>query len=153
MCSSDLRVIGEKRFLGLFTSAAYNRNPRDIPMLRDKVTTVLAHSPFPEGSHNGKALQNILETYPRDELFQTDAEELYQISHGILHLEERQRIRLFLRRDDYARFFSCLIYVPRERYNTELRRRMQAVLLKSLGGTSAEFTVQLSEAEIGRAHV
>jgi len=146
------RVIGEKRFLGLFTSAAYNRNPRDIPMLRDKVTTVLAHSPFPEGSHNGKALQNILETYPRDELFQTDAEELYQISHGILHLEERQRIRLFLRRDDYARFFSCLIYVPRERYNTELRRRMQAVLLKSLGGTSAEFTVQLSEAVMARIH-
>ena len=146
------RVIGEKRFLGLFTSAAYNRNPRDIPMLRDKVATVLARSPFPEGSHNGKALQNILETYPRDELFQTDADELYQISHGILHLEERQRIRLFLRRDDYARFFSCLIYVPRERYNTELRRRMQAVLLKALNGTSAEFTVQLSEAVMARIH-
>ena len=146
------RVIGERRFLGLFTSAAYNRNPRDIPMLRDKVATVMARSPFPEGSHNGKALQNILETYPRSELFQIDAEELYQISHGILHLEERQRIRLFLRRDDYARFFSCLIYVPRERYDTELRQRMEAVLLKSLNGTSAEFNVQLSEAVMARIH-
>ena len=146
------RVVGERRFLGLFTSAAYNRNPRDIPMLRDKVATVLARSPFPESSHNGKALQNILESYPRDELFQIDADELYQISHGILHLEERQRIRLFLRRDDYARFFSCLIYVPRERYNTELRRRMEAVLLKSLNGTSAEYTVQLSEAVMARIH-
>ena len=146
------RVVGEQRFLGLFTSAAYNRNPRDIPMLRHKVEATLARSPFPEGSHNGKALQNILETYPRDELFQTDSDELYNISHGILHLEERQRIRLFLRRDDYARFFSCLIYVPRERYNTVLRRRMQAVLLKSLNGTSAEFTVQLSEAVMARIH-
>ena len=146
------KVVGERRFLGLFTSAAYHRNPRSIPMLRNKVETVLSRSPFPEGSHNGKALQNILETYPRDELFQTDAEDLYQICHGILHLEERQRIRLFLRRDDYARFYSCLIYVPRERYNTELRRRMQAVLLKSLNGTSAEFTVQLSEAVMARIH-
>lgn len=146
------RVIGERRFLGLFTSAAYNRNLRDIPMLRDKVRSIMARSPFPEGSHNGKALENILETYPRDELFQIDADDLYRISHGILHLEERQRIRLFMRRDDYARFFSCLIYVPRERYNNDLRQRMQTLLMNALNGTTAEFTVQLSEAVMARIH-
>ena len=146
------KVTGEHRFLGLFTSAAYNHNPCDIPMLRNKVARIIERSPFGAGSHNGKALLNILETYPRDELFQTDADELYDISHGILHLEERQRIRLFMRRDDYARFFSCLVYVPRERYNTDLRMRMQAVLLKSLGGASAEFTAQVSEAVMARLH-
>ena len=145
-------VTGERRFIGLFTSAAYNRNPRDIPMLRNKVARVIEQSPFPQGSHNGKALLNILETYPRDELFQIGADDLYEFSHGILHLEERQRIRLFMRRDDYARFFSCLIYVRRERYNTDLRKRMEEVLLKSLNGASAEFTVQLSEAVMARLH-
>ena len=145
-------VTGEHRFLGLFTSAAYNRNPHDIPTLRDKVAKVIERSPFAAGSHNGKALLNILETYPRDELFQISTDDLYDISHGILHLEERQRIRLFMRRDDYARFFSCLVYVPRERYNTELRKRMQEVLLNALGGTSAEYTAQLSEAVMARLH-
>ena len=146
------KVTGEHRFLGLFTSAAYNRNPHDIPMLRNKVAKIIERSPFSAGSHNGKALMNILETYPRDELFQTDSDDLFDISHGILGLEERQRIRLFMRRDDYARFFSCLVYVPRERYNTDLRKRMQAVLLKSLSGSSVEFTAQVSEAVMARLH-
>ena len=145
-------VTGQHRILGLFTSTAYNRNPRDIPLLRHKVNKVLARSPFPNNSHNGKALLNILETYPRDELFQIRERELYDVAHGILHLEERQRIRLFIRRDDYARFFSCLIYVPRERYNTVLRERMKAVLLRSLKGASAEFTAQVSEAVMARLH-
>ncbi|MCH7930097.1 MAG: NAD-glutamate dehydrogenase, partial [Proteobacteria bacterium] len=145
-------VTGERRFIGLFTSAAYNRSPRDIPMLRDKVRKVIERSPFPPASHNGKALLNILETYPRDELFQTGTDELYDICRGILHLEERQRIRLFMRRDDYARFYSCLIYVPRERYNTALRKRMEGILRKMLDGTSSEFTVQISEAVMARLH-
>ncbi|MCH7930888.1 MAG: NAD-glutamate dehydrogenase [Proteobacteria bacterium] len=145
-------VTGERRFIGLFTSAAYNLTPRDIPMLRDKVAKVLERSPFPPASHNGKALLNILETYPRDELFQTGTDELYDICHGILHLEERQRIRLFMRRDNYARFYSCLIYVPRERFNTTLRLRMEDILLKALNGASSEFTVQLTEAVMARLH-
>ena len=146
------KVTGERRFVGLFTSAAYNRNPRDIPMLRDKVAKVIERSPFPQGSHNGKALLNFLETYPRDELFQTGTDDLYEFCHGILHLEERQRIRLFMRRDDYARFFSCLIYVKRDRYDSDLRRKMQDELLKALNGASAEYTTQLSEAVMARLH-
>ncbi len=143
---------GERRFTGLFTSAAYNRSPREIPLLRRKLSEVLARSSFAPSSHNRKALLNILETYPRDELFQIDNDELFEISHGILHLEERQRIRLFVRRDSYARFFSCLVYVPRERYNTALRQRMQEILIKALNGSGAEYTAQVSEAVMARLH-
>ncbi|MGH6720450.1 MAG: NAD-glutamate dehydrogenase, partial [Alphaproteobacteria bacterium] len=95
-------VVGEHRFLGLLTSAAYNRNPREIPQLRRKVARVIERAGFPPGSHSAKALQNILETYPRDELFQIDDATLLDTVLGILHLEERQRIRLFVRRDTYA---------------------------------------------------
>ena len=145
-------VAGEWRFIGLFTSAAYNRNPRQIPLLRHKVAQVVARSPFPASSHNGKALQNILETFPRDELFQTGVDDLFEISHGILHLEERQRIRLFIRRDDYARFYSCIVFIPREHYNTALRRRIEEILKSALNGHSVEFTAQVSEAVMARLH-
>ena len=146
------RVVGERRFIGLFTSAAYNRNAAEIPLLRRKVAQAMARSHFPPGSHNAKALLNILETYPRDELFQIGIDDLLEFAHGILHLEERQRIRLFVRRDDYARFFSCLVYVPRERYNTGLREHMASILVEALGGASVEFTAQVSEAVMARLH-
>ena len=106
-------VIGERRFLGLYTTAAYKASPLEIPMLRAKVQRVLARAGFPRGSHDAKALTDILESYPRDALFQTGSDELFEIAIGILGLGERQRVRLFVRRDDYGRFVSCLIYVPR----------------------------------------
>jgi len=148
----DGEVIGEARFLGLLTSAAYNRDLSEIPLLRHRVAKVLERSHFPPNSHNRKALVNILHTYPRDELFQISDDELFEFAHGILHLEERQRIRLFIRRDSYARFYSCLIYVPRERYNTALRERIQAILMEALNGTSVEFSAQVSEAVMARLH-
>jgi glutamate dehydrogenase len=144
------KVVGEHRFLGLFTSVAYNRNPRDIPLLRRKVARIIQRAAFPRSSHAGKALANILETYPRDELFQTPDEELYDILQEILHLQERQKIRLFLRRDTFARFVSCLIYVPRDRYNTMLRTRFQEILLQALNGTEVEYQAQLSESVLAR---
>jgi glutamate dehydrogenase len=144
------KVVGEHRFLGLFTSVAYNRNPRDIPLLRRKVAHMTRRAAFPRSSHAGKALANILETYPRDELFQTPDEELYDILQEILHLQERQKIRLFLRRDTFARFVSCLIYVPRDRYNTMLRTRFQEILLEALNGTEVEYQAQLSESVLAR---
>ena len=128
------KVIGEHRFLGLFTSAAYNRNPRSIPLLRHKVRRLIERADLAPSSHGGKAFINILETYPRDELFQTDEDHLFDTVMETLHLQERQRIRLFARRDTFARFVSCLVYVPRERYNTELRRRFQDILEEELGG-------------------
>ncbi|HET6521221.1 MAG TPA: NAD-glutamate dehydrogenase domain-containing protein, partial [Geminicoccaceae bacterium] len=143
-------VIGEHRFLGLFTSAAYNRNPRDIPVLRRKVARIVAQAGLPPNSHDLKALLNILETYPRDELFQTPDEELFPIVMGILQLQERQRIRLFMRRDVYGRFVTCHVFVPRERYNTQLRTRMQRILQDALGGTEVEYQAQLSESVLAR---
>jgi glutamate dehydrogenase len=144
------RVLGEHRFLGLFTSAAYNRNPRSIPLLRRKVERIIARANLPSAGHSGKALVNIVETYPRDELFQIGDDELYDTVHEILHLQERQRIRLFLRRDAFARFVSCLIYVPRERYDTALRRKYQEILMRAFNSTEADYQAQLSEAILAR---
>ena len=144
------RVIGEHRFLGLFTSAAYNRSPLSIPLLRRKIERVVARAGLDRRSHAGKALLNILETYPRDELFQIDERELLEIATNILYLQDRLQIRLFLRRDPYGRFVSCLVYVPRERYNTALRKRFQGILCEALGSEDAEFQAQVSEALLAR---
>ncbi|MGH8657600.1 MAG: NAD-glutamate dehydrogenase [Gammaproteobacteria bacterium] len=144
------RVIGERRFLGLYTSAAYHSNPRQIPVIGRKIERVLQRSGSPPESHAGRALLNILETYPRDELFQIGEDELLEIAMGILHLQERQRVRLFVRRDPFERFYSCLIYIPRDHYNTDLRDRMQAILLASFEGDSVDFTVSLSESVLAR---
>ncbi len=105
-------VVGERRFLGLYTSSAYSARPDEIPLLRRKARTVRERSGFPPGSHADKALVEILETYPRDELFQISDDDLFEITLGILHLGERQRVRLFVRRDRFGRFLSCLVFVP-----------------------------------------
>src|SRR5215217_3761259 len=143
---------GERRFLGLYAFSAYSMSAFEIPIVRRKVGYVLERAGFPEGSHNEKDLLEILETYPRDELFQIDKEELFEIAMGILHLQERQRVRLFVRRDTYGRFFSCLVFVPRDRYNTRIRERMQGILQRALDGTNVEFNVRLSESVLARLH-
>ena len=145
-------VTGERRFLGLYTFTAYSMSAFDIPIVRRKVRYVLERAGFPEDSHNEKDLLEILETYPRDELFQISREELFDIAMGILHLQERQRVRLFVRRDTYGRFFSCLVFVPRDRYNTEIRQRMQEILRSAFGGANVEFNVRLSESVLARLH-
>ncbi len=146
----DGSVEGEHRFLGLFTSAAYNRSPREIPLLRRKVQAIFGRAGYSPASHDGKALVNILETYPRDELFQTDTDLLFGIADEILHLQERQRIRLFVRPDPFGRFLTCLVYVPRDRYNTVLRERLQAILVAAAGARDCEYQVQLSESVLAR---
>jgi glutamate dehydrogenase len=145
-------VKGERRFLGLYTFSAYTTSVLEIPIIRRKVRYILDRAGFPPGSHNEKDLIEILETYPRDELFQISKEELYEISMGILHLQERQRVRLFVRRDAYGRFFSCLVFVPRDRYNTQIRRRMQEILYGAFNGANVEFNVRLSESVLARLH-
>jgi glutamate dehydrogenase len=146
------RVTGEWRFLGLYTAAAYNRNPRDIPVLRQKVDRVLRRAGLQPGGHDWKALLNILETFPREELFQIAEDQLFDVAMGILRLEERRRVRLFLWRDRYSRFVSCLAYVPRERYTTAVRRRIEEVLKHALHGESLDFTVRLSESVLARLY-
>ena len=145
-------VIGERRFLGLFTHNAYHASPREIPILRRKVDAVLGRAAFPSGSHDEKALLEILETYPRDELFQISVDDLFRISMGILHLGERQRVRLFVRRDTFDRFLSCLVFVPRDRFNTENRRRIEGILRRATGATSIDYTTRVSESVLVRLH-
>ena len=144
------QVSGEHRFLGLYTSTAYSAKPADIPLLRRKAAKVVARAGFAPGSHAGKSLINIIETYPRDELLQTSDDDLYAIAMGILHLGERQRFRLFVRRDPFGRFVSCLIFAPRENYTTELRQKWQSILMQAFNGTGAEFNVHLSESILAR---
>ena len=143
-------VCGEHRFLGLYTSTAYSAKPSEIPLLRRKTANIIAHAGLSPGSHAGKALANILDTYPRDELLQTRDEDLYATALGILHLGDRQRFRLFVRRDPFGRFLSCLIFAPRENYTTELRQKWQAILMQAFNGLGAEFNVHLSESMLAR---
>ncbi|HSG64583.1 MAG TPA: NAD-glutamate dehydrogenase, partial [Gammaproteobacteria bacterium] len=146
-------VNGERRFLGLFTSSAYNRSPRDIPLLRHKVQRAITHFGLAPASHDGKAVLHVLETYPRDELFQASVPDLIRIVRGIVNLYERQRVRMFVRRDAFRRFYSLLIYAPRDRYNTQVRERMEAIVLEAFHGTALESQVQLSESHLARVHI
>jgi glutamate dehydrogenase len=146
------RVTGERRFLGLWSAAAYNMRLEEIPVLRRKLQAVLERAGFPADSHDGKDLLQTLETYPRDELFQISVEDLTATAIGILDLQERRRVRIFVRRDAYGRFFSCLVFVPRERHTTEVRLRMQDILMRAFGGTAVEWSSRLSESLLARLH-
>jgi glutamate dehydrogenase len=147
------RLIGERRFLGLWTSAAYNTNPREIPLLRQKVAQVAEYFALAPESHDGKELAHILESFPRDELFQASVAELNRIATGIFGLHERPRVRVLLRRDSFRRFYSCLVYVPREKYNTQVRQRIERVIREAFSATSMESQVQIAESNLARIHI
>jgi len=147
------KVIGVRLFVGLFTSVAYSHSPRDIPLLRRKVEGVIDRSGLPPRGHAGKALVNILETYPRDELFQISEDDLLRISMGIVHLQDRQHTALFVREDDFGRFFSCLVYIPRDRYTTDLRRKIQGVLENAFSGHAADYYTTISDSPLARLHI
>ena len=147
------QLIGERRFLGLWTSAAYNTNPREIPLVRDKVAQLVQHFALTPDSHDGKALQHILESFPRDELFQASVPELIRTITGIFGLQERPRVRLLLRRDAFRRFYSCLVYVPRERYNSVVRQRIERVVREEFDAFSMESQVQIAESTLARVHI
>ena len=147
------QVIGEHRFLGLYSASFYNSSVTQLPILREKISKITELSGFDKGTHAFKAFVNIVETYPRDELLQTPADELSQIVMGIFQMQERGITRLFIRKDVFGRFFSCMVYVPRERYNTELRKETQALLKSSLGAVEeVEFTTFFSESVYARTH-
>ena len=145
-------VIGEHRFLGLFTSTAYSARVAETPLLRGKVEAIVERAGLPPGGHLAKALDHILETYPRDELFQISDDELYDTALGILALGDRQRLRLFVRRDPFERFVSCLVYVPRDAYSTDLRVKLQRILMAAFAGTAADFDVLLGDTALARIH-
>ncbi|NUP03169.1 MAG: NAD-glutamate dehydrogenase [Nonomuraea sp.] len=151
--SPEGEVVGERRFLGLFTHVAYNESISRIPVLRRKLADVLNRAGHAPDSHDGKDLIEILETFPRDELFQTSVDQLLPIALGVLRLRERKQVKLFLRRDDYGRYISCLIYLPRDRYTTKVRLKMQELLLKALGGKSLDYSAMIGESVLARLHV
>ncbi len=146
-------VSGEFRFLGLFTSSVYANSPREIPIVRLKIRHALVYSRLSPVSHAGKSLTSALETLPRDELFQASDEELYNIALGVVHIQERQQVRLFIRRDAFGRFYSCLVYMPRERYNATVRVDMQNILGKALRAREIESYVQIDESQLARLHI
>ncbi|HXF79588.1 MAG TPA: NAD-glutamate dehydrogenase [Usitatibacter sp.] len=147
------KVVGERRFVGLYTSSAYHADPRQVPLLRRKVAQVVERAGFRQYSHMYKNLLTIVQEYPRDELFQVDEDTLLDTALGILRLGDRRKTRVFIRRDVYGRFYSCLVFMPRENYNTDTRVRVQEILRRHLNGTSVEFTVQLSETVLARIHM
>ncbi len=145
-------VVGERRFLGLFTWSAYITSVVSVPLLRRKVAAVFERSGYPPQSHSGKDLLKILEDHPRDDLFQISVRELYETAIGVLHLQERRRLRLFMRRDVFGRFFSCLVYLPRERYSTNVRVRMQSILQEALHGTSVDDALRVADSVLARVY-
>ncbi|WP_049571636.1 NAD-glutamate dehydrogenase [Streptomyces sp. SBT349] len=146
------RVTGERRFLGLFSAAAYTESVRRIPVIRRNVAKVLAAAGFAADSHSGRDLLQILETYPRDELFQTPVGTLRSIATSVLHLQERRRLRLFLRQEEYGRYYSALVYLPRDRYTTSVRLRLTEILTEELAGTSVDFSGWNTESVLSRLH-
>ncbi|WIM95578.1 NAD-glutamate dehydrogenase [Actinoplanes oblitus] len=145
-------VVGERRFLGLFSSSAYRTSVRELPVVKRKVTEVMDRSGLSPRGHSGKDLLQILETYPRDELFQIKTDDLYEAVIGVLRMAGRRQLRLFLRRDGYGRFISCLIYLPRDRFTTGNRLRMQEILLRELNGVGVDYTTRVTERMLARVH-
>src|SRR5262249_40935423 len=149
---ADGNAIGEFRIIGLFTSTAYTRSTRTIPYLRRKVDAVLRRAGFDPDSHSGKALVNVLESYPRDELFQIDQDTLYEFARIILQLEERPRVRVLARRDPFNRFVSVLVYAPRDRYDSQVRARIGAYLAEVYQGRVSAFYPTIPEGGLTRVH-
>jgi glutamate dehydrogenase len=147
------RVVGMAMIAGLFTSVAYTRTPSQIPVLRRKMKRTVARAGFRPSSHDGKALINILETFPRDELFQVSEDQLFDTALGILPLLERPRVALFQRPDEFGRSVSFLVFVPRDRYDTELRRTITDLLEGATGGRVLTFYTQISDSPLARLHV
>ncbi|MGZ5865445.1 MAG: NAD-glutamate dehydrogenase [Xanthobacteraceae bacterium] len=150
--SPDGRLVGEFRLVGLFTSTAYTHQARSIPYLRRKVDRVLRRAGFPPEGHLGKALVNVLETYPRDELFQIDDDQLYDFAQAVLYLDERPRVRVLARHDRFERFVSVLVFVPRERYDSAVHTAVGKYLVKAYHGRLSAFYPYYTEGPLVRIH-
>jgi glutamate dehydrogenase len=150
--SEDGQVLGEDRFVGLFTQEVYNDPARSIPMLKGKLERVIQRAGMAAGSHNDKKLRDIVDHFPRDELFQITEDDLLRIATGVQHLMDRPRTRLFVRRDRFDRFVSVLVFVPRDRYNSDVRSRVGELLARAWGGRLSAFYPLFGEAPLARVH-
>jgi glutamate dehydrogenase len=146
-------VVGEYRFLGLYTHDAYTESITRIPVLRRKLTEMLAAFGLSPDGHDGKDLGEFMENYPREDLFQTTVAQLIPVAEGVLRLREHTQARLFLRKDIYGRYMSCLVYLPRDQYTTEVRLRTQEILLRALHGAQVDYSVMVGESPVARLHI
>ncbi|TDO51423.1 glutamate dehydrogenase [Kribbella sp. VKM Ac-2527] len=144
--------VAERRFIGLLSSTAYTESVMHVPVLRRKALELFRLTGFEANSHSGKGLLDVLETYPRDELLQAPVEDLLPIVQTVLRLQERRAVKLFIRRDVYNRYLSCLVYLPRDRYTTAVRLKMQQILKDAIGADSVEYTAAVSESVLARVH-
>ncbi|EJN18263.1 NAD-glutamate dehydrogenase [Pseudomonas sp. GM80] len=150
---ADGKVIKEHRFMGLYTSSVYGESVRVIPFIRRKVEEIETRSGFQSKAHLGKELAQVLEVLPRDDLFQTPVDELFTTVMSIVQIQERNKIRVFLRKDPYGRFCYCLAYVPRDIYSTEVRQKIQQVLMERLKASDCEFWTFFSESVLARVQL
>ncbi|MDX1385233.1 MAG: NAD-glutamate dehydrogenase, partial [Thermoanaerobaculia bacterium] len=148
----DGGVAGAHLFVGLFTSEAFADSSRSIPVLRRKVDRVRERAGLPPGSHSARQLQHVLESYPRTELFQVGEDELYEFATGILHLQDRPRTALFVRHDPFERFVSCLVYLPRDHYDTTMRKRFEEILTESYEGQLDRYYAHVTDSPLARLH-
>ncbi|GAB3091622.1 NAD-glutamate dehydrogenase domain-containing protein [Pseudomaricurvus hydrocarbonicus] len=146
-------VCGESRFMGLYTSPVYTASPSNIPLIKQKITHVLERSGLDLQSHDGKALKQVLETFPRDELFQSSEAELYETVMGVARIKERHRVKLFIRRDPYGKFVNCIVYVPRDDFSTQIRIKIQDIIGDAINAQEHEFTTYFSESVLARSHI
>ncbi len=146
------KLIGECRFIGLYTSTVYHSDPRHIPLIRRKLQLVLKNSNLPLKGHAGKELLDILSSLPRDDLFQASVNELTKLALGILHIQEQQAVRLFVRQDTYRRFISCLVYLPKEKLNTDLQKEMEKILVREFSGIEIGFSTLFGDSNLARIH-
>lgn len=146
-------VVGEHRFVGLFTSAAINTSPWDIPYINDKVKGVIKRFKFEKSSHTGKHIIHIMETLPRDELMQSSSEELFQTIYSILTIQERQKSNVAVRQDKFKRFYAFLVHIPRDKFNTDVRHTIQEILAELVSGSHIEFQVKIEDTNLTRLYV
>lgn len=146
-------VIGEERYLGLFTSKVYFQSAHNIPIIRQKIDNIIKKSGFSTQSHNGKALVAMLENHPRDELLQSTEDELFEMSMGIVTLSEKPATRLFIRRDRFYRYYSCIIFIPREFFTTYVRENVQKILVEELGGQVMDYYTQVTDSPLARVNI
>lgn len=150
---SSGKVTGEHRILGMFTSSVYYQSARNIPIVKNKLKAIKELSGFTAHGHSGKALMAVLEDFPRDELFQAPEETLFSAAMGIATCSVQPKVRFFVRQDEYQRFMSCIIMVPRERMSTSLRKKMEAILCDAFKGVVSNHYTQISESHLARIQV
>ena len=148
----DGEVVGQHRFIGLYTSTVYTMNPRLIPILRRKVEQVMELSDLEWAAHESREMVRVLEVFPRDELFQSSVRELYDTVTAVNQIQERRQTRLFVRKDPHRKFVNCMVYIPRDRYTTEQREKIEAILTAAFHAEESEFTTHFSESILVRCH-